>query len=74
MAVTIEKGDGNYIMISFSYDYDKVSAIKKIEGSRWNETKKAWIVPNTKKAINIISVDFCDEDIIFDSSIDLFDV
>lgn len=73
MAVTIEKGNGNYIMVSFGYAYDKVSAIKKIEGSRWNEKKKAWIVPNTKKALDAISVAFCDEDIIFNSSIDLFD-
>ena len=73
MAVTIAKGNGNYIMVSFNYGYDKVSAIKKIEGSRWNEMKKAWIVPNTKKALDAIAVAFCDEDIIFDSSIDLFD-
>lgn len=74
MAITIEKGNDNYILISFSYGYDKVSAIKKIEGSRWNEVKKAWIVPNTKKALEAISIAFCDEDIIFDSSIDLFDL
>ncbi|WP_035291427.1 hypothetical protein [Clostridium sp. KNHs214] len=73
MAVTIEKFNDNYIMVSFNYSYDNVSAIKKIEGSRWNEGKKAWIVPNTNKALYAISVAFCDEDIIFDSSIDLFD-
>ncbi|HCL50392.1 MAG TPA: integrase, partial [Clostridiaceae bacterium] len=50
MAVTIKKGDGNYIMVSFSYGHDKVSAIKKVKGSRWNEAKRAWIVPNTKEA------------------------
>ncbi|HBX47648.1 MAG TPA: integrase, partial [Clostridiaceae bacterium] len=48
MAVTIEKGNGNYIMVSFNYGYDKVAAIKKIKGSRWNEAKRVWIVPNTK--------------------------
>ncbi|AEB75617.1 hypothetical protein [Clostridium botulinum] len=74
MAVTIEKVDDNYIMVSFKYSYDNVSAIKKIEGSRWNEAKKAWVVPNTSKAIHAISVAFCDEDIIFDSSVDLFDL
>ena len=36
MAVTIEKVNDNYIMVSFNYSYDNVSAIKKIEGSRWN--------------------------------------
>ncbi|MBV1817128.1 integrase [Clostridium cochlearium] len=74
MAVTIEKVNDNYIMVSFNYSYDNVSAIKKIEGSRWNEAKKAWIVPNTSKVLYEISVAFCDEDIIFDSSIDLFDL
>ncbi|KEI15168.1 MULTISPECIES: hypothetical protein [Clostridium] len=74
MAVTIGKVDDNYIMVSFNYSYDNVSAIKKIEGSRWNEAKKAWVVPNTSKAIHAISVAFCDEDIIFDSSVDLFDL
>ena len=74
MAVTIEKGNGNYIMVSFNYGHDKVAAIKKIKGSRWNEAKRAWIVPNTKEALDAISVAFCDEDIIFDSSIiDLLD-
>ncbi|KEI03494.1 integrase [Clostridium botulinum] len=74
MAITIEKVSDNYIMVSFNYSYDNVSAIKKIEGSRWNEAKKAWIVSNTTKAIHAISVAFCDEDIIFDSSVDLFDL
>ena len=74
MAVTIEKVNDNYIMVSFNYSYDNVSAIKKIEGSRWNEAKKAWIVPNTNKSLHAISVAFCDEDIIFDSSVDLFDL
>ena len=74
MAVTIEKGNGNYIMVSFNYGYDKVAAIKKIKGSTWNEAKRVWIVPNTKEALDAISVAFCDEDIIFDSSIiDLLD-
>lgn len=74
MAVTIGKVNDNYIMVSFNYSYDNVSAIKKIEGSRWNEDKKAWILPNTSKVLYEISLAFCDENIIFDSSIDLFHV
>ncbi|MDQ0479062.1 hypothetical protein QOZ93_000791 [Hathewaya limosa] len=32
------------------------------------------MVPNTDRTLHAISVAFCDEDIIFDSSIDLFDL
>lgn len=74
MAVRIEKGQGDYIIVSFTYGYDKVSAIKRIAGSRWNAKIQGWIVPNTKKALDEVSLAFCDEDIIFDSSVELFDL
>ncbi|WP_410506243.1 integrase [Haloimpatiens sp. FM7315] len=73
MAVRIEKSSEDYLMVSFNYSYDKVSSIKEIEGARWNEGNKSWVIPNNRKAINEIALAFCDDDIIFDSSVELFD-
>lgn len=73
MAVRIEKRDENYLSISFDYSYEKVSEIKRIAGSRWDPIKSSWLVPISNEALDAIAMTFCDEDIIFDSSIDLFD-
>lgn len=74
MAVTIEKGQGDFLNISFDYSYEKVAAIKKISGNRWNPIKKLWTVPISRQALDALALAFCDDDIIFDSSIDLFDL
>ena len=73
MAVRIEKGQGNFLIISFDYSHDKISAIKTIDGHKWDPIKKQWTIPITKRALEAIAIAFCDDDIIFDSSIDLFD-
>jgi hypothetical protein len=74
MSVRIEKGQGDFLIISFDYSYEKVSAIKKIDGHRWDPIKKEWTIPISRKALEAISVAFCDDDIIFDSSVDIFDI
>lgn len=73
MAVRIEKEEENYLSISFDYSYEKVSAVKRIAGSRWDPIKSSWLVPITNESLDAIAMAFCDEDIIFDSSIDIFD-
>jgi len=73
MAVTIEKGQGDFLIISFDYSYEKVAAIKKIGGHKWDPVKKQWTVPISRRALESLAIAFCDDDIIFDSSIDLFE-
>ena len=59
MAVTIEKGNGNYIMVSFNYGYDKVAAIKKALLELKVERDKVEIEildPGNKGFLNFIGV------------------
>ena len=75
MSVRIEKGQGDFLNISFDYSYEKVAAIKNISGHRWDPVKKHWTIPISKQAIEAVAVAFCDDDIIFDSStIELFNL
>lgn len=44
----------NRIKLTFPYDRVRIEIIKKIDGSRWSYTLKAWLLPNTSDAILII--------------------
>lgn len=72
MSIVIEKGNENELFVSFTYSYDRVCKIKKIEGHRWNPKLKHWIVPNNMETINKIILSFMDEEIIMDPYLNLY--
>lgn len=72
MAIFVNKGNNNNLLITFEYNKERVLKIKRLS-NRWDPQNKNWEIPYTKESINNLSGVFCDEEIIYGFELD-FDV
>lgn len=74
MAICIRKGEDDSIRVSFPFDSERVSLIKSIPGNRWIASTKEWRLPLDERTIVKIAEFFADEDIVFESGAELFNL
>ncbi len=72
MVVRIEM-DNNKLMVSFSYNLQKVNLIREIKGRCWNPEKKALLIPYSKENIQQLLEIFAGENIYADPQLNLND-
>lgn len=61
--IKINKINNDEIQIRFNYDPELVNRIRIIEGRRWEQNTKSWIIPNNSKSISTLIKLFVNEDI-----------
>ncbi|MFZ5989446.1 MAG: tyrosine-type recombinase/integrase [Bacillota bacterium] len=69
MAIVITKCSCGSLSVRFPYSREKVEKIKEINGRKWLESDKIWIIPDTKEAIDSLCSLFKNEKIVFESGL-----
>ncbi|MFA7572906.1 MAG: site-specific tyrosine recombinase/integron integrase [Lutispora sp.] len=54
MAIQIEKGISEELLLSFDYNTEYIRKVKTIKNRKWNPQKKCWIISNNKESIDQI--------------------
>ncbi|NLC43212.1 MAG: tyrosine-type recombinase/integrase [Clostridiales bacterium] len=67
MTIQIDKGLSQELLLSFDYNKEYVTRVKKIPGRVWDPKNKHWIVPNNEKTIKAI-VTLFDKSLISDQT------
>ena len=73
MVVRIQM-DNNKLMVSFSYNSQKVNLIREIKGRCWNPEKKSWLIPYSKENVQQLLEIFAGENIYADPELNLNDL
>lgn len=69
MAIFVNKGSNQNLIITFDYSPERVRKIKQVS-NRWNQLGKYWEIPYTEQDIKRLLNVFQDEEIIFESALD----
>ena len=69
MAIQIEKGKTEELLLRFDYNTEYIRKVKTINNRKWNPQKKCWIIPNNKESIDQILKMFDAEDIVDNSGL-----
>lgn len=69
MAIQIERGKIEELLLFFDYNTEYIRKVKTIKNRKWNPQKKCWIIPNNKESINQILKMFVAEDIVDNSGL-----
>lgn len=69
MALVVNKGNEQNLIITFDYSLERVRKIKQVS-NRWNPLGKYWEIPYTELAIKRLLNVFQDEEIIFELALD----
>lgn len=72
MAIFVNKGSNNNLIITFEFSRERVKKIKQVS-NRWNALGKYWEIPYTEQAIKNLLSSFNDEEIYFEFDLD-FDI
>ena len=59
------------LKLDFAFDYQTISLIKQIDRSTWSRTHKAWLLPDTEDSVRRLKELIRQEDLMFDSDIDV---
>lgn len=70
MAIFVNKGSNQNLIITFDYSCERVKKIKQIQ-SRWNPLGRYWEIPYSKQMIESLLGVFYDEEIIIEFDLDL---
>ena len=69
MALVVNKGNEQNLIITFDYSLERVRKIKQVS-NRWNPLGKYWEIPYTELPIKRLLNVFQDEEIIFELALD----
>ncbi len=69
MAIQIEKGKTEELLLRFDYNTEYIRKVKTINNRKWNPQKKCWIILNNKESIDQILKMFDAEDIVDNSGL-----
>lgn len=67
--IEIDKIDSCYLTVRFDFDLIRNSQIRKINGNRWSNSRKCWLVSNSREAIIQIGQVFGADNCMFSSAI-----
>ncbi|WP_236838646.1 tyrosine-type recombinase/integrase [Caldalkalibacillus salinus] len=65
MTIRIKKVSEYELHVYFPYSEERVQKIRAVKGRQWNQEKKCWIIPNTRKALEHVKGVFSEEKIIY---------
>lgn len=74
MAINIRRGEDDSIRLSFPFDHERVEKVKRIPGHQWLPATKEWRLPADERTIIKVAELFGDEDIVFESGAELFNL
>jgi integrase/recombinase XerD len=69
MTVRLVKRNEKEISVYFPYSEERVNAIRKVKGRRWDPENICWNVPNTDQCLQRIFQLFSKEKVVLDSSL-----
>ena len=64
MAIYVQKGLDNRLIVRFNYNRAWVTNIKQIQGSYWHADKKYWTIPNLPENLEQLRTLFANEDLV----------
>lgn len=66
MFVNVKKYAQGYLSVKFAYSAKNVEKIRKVNGRKWIESDKIWVIPDNKESVNLLYRLFGAENIISD--------